>query len=415
VAVVGSFGKTTTGRAVTAALGRDPESLSPLNHLSSLAAAVLRIRRRDRHAVIEAGIDRPGVMARYARILRPQVVVVMSVGGEHHSTVGDLEAIRAEKAAMVRALAPSGLAVLNGDDVNVRWMRSQTGAVVRTFGFGTPNDVRATEVAMNWPHGMRFTLHANGETRQVRVRLLGRHMIYPVLAAVAVALAEGENLDDALSAIEALPPAPGRLQIVPLSNGAFLVRDEAKSTLETMDAALEVLAEIPAERRIIVLGDVEESPVDPTELYARLGERVAALATRGVFAHVYDDGPRYATTAGRSRLPHTAFVDVGTDILAAIGAVQADLRRGDVVLVKGAAGQRLDRVALALAGRPVRCALKSCEAKVTRCDGCPMLEDGWDGVVRWPPSSGPTMSYREKRATRAPNETDGAPTYVKKP
>jgi UDP-N-acetylmuramoyl-tripeptide--D-alanyl-D-alanine ligase len=397
VAVVGSLGKTTTGRAVTAALGRDPESLNEHNYSSFLAAAVMKIRRRDRHRVIEVGLGRKGLMPRYGRMLRPQVVVVTWVGTEHHSTVGGIDAIRAEKAAMVRALPRSGLAVLNGDDVNVRWMASQTHAAVRTFGLGAANDVRATEVAMDWPHGMRFTLHVNGEERAVRIRLLGRHMIYPVLAALAVALAEGANLDHALSAVEALQPTPGRLQILRLSNGAFLVRDDAKSTLETTDAALDVLAEIPAERRIIVLGDVEESPVDRTKLYARLGERVASLATRGVFTHVYDDGPRYAATAQRGRSPGE-FDDVRTDVLAAIGLVQADLRRGDVVLVKGAAGQRLDRVALALAGRPVRCALKSCEAKVTRCDECSMLERGWDGVVRWPPSrGGPTMSRGDTR------------------
>jgi hypothetical protein len=70
--------------------------------------------------------------------------------------------------------------------------------------------------------------------------------------------------------------------------------------------------------------------------------------------------------------------------LEAAQSVGSELGRGDVVLIKGAAGQRLDRVGLALAGRRVGCALPSCVTKVTRCDGCPMRAEGWDGLsTRW--------------------------------
>ena len=248
VAVVGTYGKTTTARAVAAALGLDPERRTR-NYLSYVAASVLGIRRGDRHAVTEVGIDRRGQMARYARLVRPEIVVVTTVGTEHLRILGSLEAIRTEKAAMVRALPRSGLAVLNGDDENVRWMRTQTDATVKTFGYGAANDVRATDAAIDWPHGMRFLLHANGETRHVRVRLLGRHMIYPVLAAVTVALAEEVEFETALAALEAMPPTSGRLQTVPLPNGAFMLRDDFKSSLETVDSALDLLAEIPAQRR----------------------------------------------------------------------------------------------------------------------------------------------------------------------
>jgi UDP-N-acetylmuramoyl-tripeptide--D-alanyl-D-alanine ligase len=252
---------------VAAALGRDPDALKE-NYFSFVAAALLSIRPRDRHAVVEIGIDRIGQMTRYARLARPNIAVVTSVGSEHNRSLPNLAVTRAEKAAMVRALEPSGLAVLNGDDPNVRWMRTQTRAAVRTFGFDEGNDVWASDVAIDWPYGTRFTLHANGEVRRARVQLLARHMVYSVLAAVTVALAEGFSLDSVLPAIEALLPTPGRLEPVPLSNGAFLLRDDFKSTLETIETALAVLAEIPAERRIVVLGDVEEPPGSEGPIYA---------------------------------------------------------------------------------------------------------------------------------------------------
>ncbi|HEX6015341.1 MAG TPA: hypothetical protein VFY87_26790, partial [Geminicoccaceae bacterium] len=96
-------------------------------------------------------------------------------------------------------------------------------------------------------------------TFDVRLRLLGQVMVYPVLAAVAVAWAEGRPLERAVADLEALPPQPGRLQLEPLANGAWLVRDEFKSSLETIEAALDVMAELPG-RRIVVIGSVSEPP-----------------------------------------------------------------------------------------------------------------------------------------------------------
>jgi UDP-N-acetylmuramoyl-tripeptide--D-alanyl-D-alanine ligase len=335
----------------------------------------MRIRAEQRHAVLEVGIDRRGQMARYARVVRPDVAVVTSIGWEHH-LLSDLETARTEKAAMVRALAPSGLAVLNGDDPNVAWMATQTDAEIRTFGFAAANHVRATDVEIDWPRGMTFTLHADGQRRRGRVRLVGRHMLYPVLAAVSVALASEVMLDVALSALEALAPTPRRLEPVPLANGAYLLRDEHKSPLPTMEAALDVLAEIPAERRIVVLGDLEDLRQSPDDVYAYVGSRVASIASQAVFVHFAADGPRYAPAAERSGLPSERLFTSTRGVLDAVESLRAILRPGDVVLLKGAGAQRLDRIALALDGRGVRCELRACKVKTTRCDLCPMLDRG---------------------------------------
>jgi UDP-N-acetylmuramoyl-tripeptide--D-alanyl-D-alanine ligase len=377
VAVVGSFGKTTTTRAVTAALGRTPHPRSDYNFSSYLAEAVLRIRPADRHAVIEAGISAAGQMRDYARLLRPDVTVVTSIGSEHNRRLGTLEMTRSEKAEMVRALPRSGLAVLNGDDPNVRWMKGQTRAAVRTFGFHECSDVRAAAVALDGPRGTRFTLHVDGQTRNVRIRLLGQHQVYAILAAVAVALAEGFSLDQVLPSLEALGPTPGRLEVVPLQNGALLLRDDFKSPVETIDAALDVLADIPAERRIVVLGEVSEPPGSQGPIYRRLGERVGQIAARAIF--VGGSFQKYAAGARRAGLPRDALVNAGTNVASVVEVVRGDLRPGDVVLIKGRDLQRLERIAFALEGRNVRCQIDACHA-LTGCARCPMLERGWDGL-----------------------------------
>jgi UDP-N-acetylmuramyl pentapeptide synthase len=179
-----------------------------LNALTSVASALLRIRRSQRRAVIEVGINLRGQMERYARMIRPDIVVATSVGGEHEIEIGAFEDIRNEKSRMVRALRPSGVAVLNGDDPNVMWMAGQTGARIVTYGFGASCDVRASDLRLDWPHGSRVRVVAFGDEREVAVRLIGRHLIYPVLAAIAVAHVEGLDLDATLASLQSLSPTP---------------------------------------------------------------------------------------------------------------------------------------------------------------------------------------------------------------
>jgi len=375
--VVGSFGKTTTASAVTKVLGEKVHPRIELNEWSFVAFALLRIRPHDRHTVVEVGIGGPDQMAAYARMIRPDITVVTSIGSEHHRSLGTLEVTREEKAEMVRILPKAGIAVLNGDDPNVRWMERHTHARVITFGFGDENDIRASDVALDWPHGTRLRLYAESTPRDMRVRLFGQHMVYPILAAVAVALAEGFPLDQVLTALETLKPTPGRLELIQLENGAFILRDDFKSSLETIHAALDVLEEIPAQRRIVVLGEVSEPPGSQGPIYQHIGARIAEIATRAVF--VGGNFQRYAAGAARCGFPKDAMINTQRSVLKAIEVIQEDLLPGDVVLIKGRDTQRLDRIALALIGRTVRCDISFCNAMPIRCHHCPMLERGWKG------------------------------------
>jgi UDP-N-acetylmuramyl pentapeptide synthase len=316
-------------------------------------------------------------------MVRPDITVVTSIGSEHNTSLGTLETTREEKAAMMRILPPSGIAVINGDDPNVLWMRGETQARVVTFGFGETNDVRADDVSLeDWPKGTRFTLHADGESRALRIRLIGRPMIYPILAAVAVALAEGFTLDEVLPGLEAMPTIPGRLEPVRLPSGAIILRDDYKSALETVEAALDVLAEIPAPRRIVVLGPVTEPPREQGPIYRHLGERIGGIASRAIFICGKRNYPcsAGATAAG---MPRSAIVKVSRDIFKVMEVLQGDLGPGDVVLIKGGQNLHLDRITLMLAGRTVRCRIQTCTTKVASCYHCPMLERGWG---RLPPA-----------------------------
>lgn len=373
IAVVGSFGKTTSTRAIATALGFPNPMHSGSNAGAALAIALLRIKPGDQHAVIEVGIAAKGQMEGFARLIRPDIAVVTSIGSEHMTSLGSLDVTRAEKAKMVHALPASGLAVLNGDDPNVLWMRDSAPASVLTYGFGAANHVRASAVVQDALSGTRFKLHIDGEVHDVHTRLVGRPMIYPILAAVAVSRVEGRKIGPILAALEGLEPTNNRLQVLRHPTGALLLLDAYKGALETILAALDTLEELPAERKIAILGDVEEPPGSQGPIYKEVGKRVAEVAGRVIFVGGKTSFNRLkaGTTAGG--LPRSALTHIPRSPLEAAQAVQTELRSGDLVLVKGRMSQHLERVALVLLGKRVACATRTCP-RHHNCSSCPLLQ-----------------------------------------
>jgi UDP-N-acetylmuramoyl-tripeptide--D-alanyl-D-alanine ligase len=394
--VVGSLGKTTTTRALVVALGGRDQPLPNLNACSHVGLAMLAMRPGQPHGVLEVGIGRRGQMLTYARVVRPDVVVVTSIASDHRPQLGTLEDTRDEKAEMVRALPATGVAVLNGDDERVRWMATQTRARVVTYGFADKCDVRASDYTLDWPHGSRFTLLARGQRRTVRTHLLGRHQVHPILAAVTTALEHGVDLDLALARLAALSPSQNRLYPLRLANGAYVLRDEYKASQETYEAALDLLAQVPAQRRLALLAEVDSLPTDEGSVYRALGERAARVADRVVIVASEEASRAYADGAQRAGMPPTALTAVGANWRLAADLLGHDLGAGDVVLVKSGPYQRMDRVTLALAGRNVRCELVTCPASVLTCDRCPMLERGWNGH---PPGDHATLTIEPPKAS----------------
>lgn len=370
VAVVGSQGKSTTVRAIRAALGLEPHRWLDYNAGVEVALNVFHARPRDPAAVIEVGVGARGQMEGYATRLRPDLVVVTSVGTEHHSSLGGKCEIRAEKARMIECVPATGTVFLNADDEHVLWMRERTRARCVTFGLGPSAMVRATDLRLVWPHGISFTLCAGGRTLETKARFVGKDLVRAFLAAVAVALELGEPLEAVLARLEQLAPTPMRLEPRRLANGAWLLRDEYKSALETIESALDVMEGLAIEgRRFVVLGEVSEPPGSQGPIYRRLGARIAGFAHAAVF--VGGNFQRYAAGARRAGMPRDRLIDAGRSWQKAAEYLRTTLDSGDVVLVKGRDTQRLERLGLSLLGRVVRCDRTECE--LTGCERCPLL------------------------------------------
>ena len=372
VALTGAVGKTTTAACIAAALGL-PRRPSGDNAFPNLLLNLLRIRPWQARAVVETGIDGPGQMARIARLLRPDVAVFTAVGPSHCRSFRELADTAAEKSLLLAHLRPGGVAVLNADDREVMATADRAPGRVVTYGFAPDADVRALSATPDWPHGTRLRVRVGGRTIAVRTRLFGRRMAYAALAALAVAHALDEPLEEAAARLAAVTPAPMRLEAVGLPSGAWLLRDEFRSNLETIDAALDLLEEIPG-RRLAIMGDIAEPPQPHGPVYWRVGARLAAVCDRIVVVGSRSLRQRLVSGARKAGYDAARFLFAGNDWRRAVAAIAEDLGPGDVVLVKGRNEQCLARASLALAGRVVRCGQRSCRLRDGHCDGCPRLE-----------------------------------------
>jgi len=374
--IVGSLGKTTTSRALHVLMDLPPDKNFHRNFRSHVIRSLFRASPKKGRLVVEAGIDGPGQMIRYARLLTPGVTVFTAVAHEHIRSLYSLDNILNEKADMIRCLPRHGFAILNGDDPHILSVQPETVAPVITYGMGDACSVRASDVVMDWPEGMRLTLHTGKGTYRVRTHLVGRHMIYPFLAAVASGLALGMEPALVLKRLDSLQPVCGRMQPVVLKSGTVLLRDEFKSTLESVHRALDTLSEIPAKNKIVIMGEISEPPGQQGPIYREIGGRIARVATQAVF--MGGNFQRYASGAASAGMQRRKLTDGGRRPSTVIRAVP-DTGPDTVILIKGRFSQKMERVSLALMGRPVRCDIPSCHARSTYCDTCPMLERGWKG------------------------------------
>ncbi len=376
IAVIGSLGKTTTARAV-ASVVEDHNLEGFRNADYAVIQNLLKYSAKDRFAVLEVGIEKPGQMRLHARMIRPDIVIVTSIASEHILSFKTLEGIRKEKAEMIRAMAVNGTAILNADDPNVMWMAAQAGSRIVTFGINKNADVKASNIVNNFPHGMSFDACVKGCKYRCLIPFLGRHMIYPALAALALASSENLDISAACSALSKVSPVESRMQPVLLDSGAWVIRDDFKSTRESIWAALDTLEQCQAKRKILVLGAASEITNDLRYSFHReLGERIAGIADSAFIINRKEMFHSICQGAKKSGMDEKRFHRIEGNLLSVIPLLPRDLGQGDLILVKGRTNQRLARITLALAGKKIGCLVASCPNRNLFCDTCPWLETG---------------------------------------
>ena len=376
VAITGSVGKTTTKECLAAIFSahfRTAKTLNNQNDYSGVPRTILRVRPWHRFAVVEVGTDRPGLMRRSARLVRPDIAIVLTVARTHTTVFATLDDTAAEKAQLLAALPRTGVAILNANDPRVHKMASSCRCPVKTFGRSAGLDLWADEISSKWPARLTLQVHTASETQWVQTHLVGAHWGNAVLAALSAALAGGIPLRTAASDIARVKPFTARMQPVRLPSGATIIRDEENGSPDTLQAALQVLQESVALRRILVMSDISDSRQKPRDRLKELGKIAAQVADLAIFIGAHGQYAVKAATA--SGLPPECVCSF-TDMSQAALYLRAVLRHGDVVLLKGRSTDHLSRVFFAQFGT-IGCWKTTCY-KTSVCDLCEQLRPEFD-------------------------------------
>jgi UDP-N-acetylmuramyl pentapeptide synthase len=371
IAITGSYGKSTATRCLAAILASRFNinwSGTPRNGRFDLAANLLRTRLHHRFTVMEVGTRLPGALRRASWQIDPHSAVILAVGHQHTNTFPDLDAIAREKAQLLRPIKGNRVAVLNGDDPLVRAMAKDCRGRVVLFGQSPEFDVWAGDVSACWPDRLSFTAHAGAESVRIQTQLVGGHWLATVLGALACARACGLSLQQCAAPLRAVSPVVGRLSPHPLPCGATVLRDDHNASLSTLHPALEVLRQARAGRRIVVMGDVFDTPLSPRERFTELGRMAAASADVAIFVGQKINSARRAAAA--AGMPDSS-VRSFKKIQEAAEWLRSELRTDDLLLIRARGQFHMERIYFAQLGS-IRCWMSRCSLWKS-CDSCQHL------------------------------------------
>lgn len=382
IAITGSVGKSTTTACLGTILSAHyPTNWSPggRNHRRVLAEIILRTRFHHRFTVIEVGTRAPGALRRAAWMIAPDVVVMLRVLNVHSNAFPTLHDMAHEKAQLLSRLGRKGMAILNADDPLVMAMASPRIGQVRTFGLSPAATVTASDVSSPWPQRLRFTAVTEAQPPViVQTPFVGKHLLNSSLAALTAATACGVPLAKAASPLATVEPVSGRMSPVTLPNGADFIDNSFNSTLPAFDAAMDMMRDAKASRRVVIAGDLLDAPMSERGRARYIGTAVAGVADVGIFlGRSADSAVSAATHAGMARPSAHTFKTLPD----AVSFLRSELRPGDLVLLHGWTSRHPERVLWALLG-DIACWRAQCH-KAMRCDECPELQ-----LVRFPEASG---------------------------
>lgn len=356
VGVTGSNGKTTTREMIAAILAERGPVLKTEGNLNNEIGVPLTLFGLDHHhqaAVIEMGMNHPGEIARLAAMAAPQVGVVTNAAAAHLEGLKTIDGVADAKAELYAGLPQGGIAVVNADDARMLARARASGRRLLTFAAGRQRrgDVAVLEVLRQEAAGTRFVLGVGNRELTVSLPLVGAHNALNAAAAACAAIALGCSDQEIVRGLAAVRPVGRRLRLERLPGGALLVDDCYNANPLSMGAALRTLAELArAEggRPLAVLGDMLELGPGEAELHRGVGADAAGVPV----ARLFGFGPRSRETlagAVAAGLPPDRTFQT-EDVAALTEAVRGAAAPGDVLLVKGSRGMRLERLVVALGG-----------------------------------------------------------------
>jgi UDP-N-acetylmuramoyl-tripeptide--D-alanyl-D-alanine ligase len=326
---------------LAAILGESGVTLKTEGNLNNLIGAplmLLRIAPETRAAVIEIASNSPGEIARLSQILSPTAGIVTGVGPVHLEGFGSIEGVMKEKCSLAAVIPPDGFVVINRDDIPVERVQSLFKGKVVTFGSTVSADYYATDIRQDLRQGAEFRV--NGE-EPASICVPGEHNILNALAAIAAARELGMSFGLIRSGLRRFTGGKMRMERVQV-RGATVINDAYNANPRAMHESISTVMSQPAARKILVLGEMLELGDYAQEAHHSLGSFVGELEPDSLYL--------LGSSAGRVRegameagmRPERIHCCANTEEIAE--SLRHDLRPGDLMLVKGSRGMRMERI-----------------------------------------------------------------------
>lgn len=362
-AVAGSVGKTTTKEILAALLGARLHVLKTqgnLNNEYGLPLTLLKLDDECDAAVVELGMSHRGELARLTQIAAPDVGVITRVAIEHLEFFSSIDEVALAERELIENLPwPNAMAVLNADDERVvDFARVARGPVV-FFGANSSADFRVEAIENRGLAGSAFDFVAPASRTQLELPLIGRHNVMNALAALAAASQWGITAGDAKRVFPDLVPADKRGEVVHFDSGFSVINDSYNSSPSALTELMQLLAATRGyRRRILVVGEMLELGPSSCELHRECGRKAAALGNIDWILGVQGQAAelvRAAVQAGHAPA-RARFFENSQE---AAKFVSEFVVRGDLVLLKGSRGVKMERILEAIDAQHRRAAVSA--------------------------------------------------------
>ena len=333
IGITGSYGKTSSKVVLGRVLSEAKHTLVTPDSYNTPMGITLTVRNHLKpiHQVFvaEMGARQKGDIKELCDIVQPQIAIVTSIGPQHLETFHNIETVAATKFELVDSLPPDGVAVLNFDDKIIAEKAQTVPVNVLSYGLERDDiDYTARDIQF-MPQGMSFTLCTPQGQVPMRTRLLGRHNIYNILAAAAVADMQGLTLAQIARAVAQVPPVEHRL--VAKNAGGFTIIDDAfNSNPSGSKAAVDVLAAMPGGRKLIITPGMVELGAEQYRLNREFAAYAAARLDFVVIVGRKQSEPLLAGLQD-ANLPADRYL-VAADLAEAMAFMRGWVRSGDYVL-----------------------------------------------------------------------------------
>jgi len=345
VGITGSIGKTTTKEFTSQLLSEKYTVLKSKgnfnNHLG-LPLTLLNLTREHEIAVLEMGMSHTSEIQTLTQIAPPDVAVILNIKPVHLEYFESIEGIAAAKKEILQGAQPEGTAVLNADDFRVLEIAKDWKGKKILFGLSDQCDIRALEIKKMGLEGMVFQLGYGSDSAEVKLPFLTNSYLENFLAAAGVAYAYSVPLQNILDRLANLEPFTQRGVHHRLKEDIHLIDDSYNSNPAALETALKSLSASTCKRKVAILGDMLELGKQEDKFHFQAGRTVVQynwdlLITVGPLSRHTAEG---ALLEGLKKENIFSF---NNSTEAAVN-IKELIQKGDLILVKGSRGIRMENI-----------------------------------------------------------------------